>query len=203
MSLKRPNPETLPISEFFYPVHVDEIPSKGKTFHLSASGEQCAAISKRLNIVSLSNLSADVNVTLQNAGHIAYISGQLKADMVQECVATLQPINSQIEEGFEAWYADHDKVVPFSRAKHNQQTLDDGMEVQMLEEHEDPEALINGQVDLGEVIIQYLSLSINPYPRLEGVEEAAIPTTKTSVVESAPSSRPNPFAALKNWRPKD
>jgi hypothetical protein len=39
-----------------------------------------------------------------------------------------------------------------------------------LDESEDPEPVIDGKIDAGELVAQYLSLAIDPYPRLEGEE---------------------------------
>lgn len=207
MPLKQPNAATLPQSEWFYPFHVENIPSAGKTVKMVAGAEHLKPIAERLGILEIKSLSAEIRLTLQNAGHILNITGNFKAEVVQECIVTLQPVTSVIEDSFEAWYADHDKAVSFNRAKHNMKAMEEGDEVQILEEKDDPEALIDGQVDLGEVVVQFVSLALNPYPRAEGVAsdaaEAPQPIEVTKKSAGAASLRPNPFAALKNWRPKD
>jgi len=207
MNLKQPNIATLPQSEWFYPFNVENIPSSGKTVKMVADSQYLKPIAERLEISELKNLEAELRLTLQNGGHILNITGHFKADVVQECVSTLQPVETHLEDDFEAWYADHSKAVSFNRAKHQMKAMEEGDEVQILEEKDDPEALIDGQVDLGEVVIQFLSLSVNPYPRAEGVEvEEGEPQPieiQSSKAASKPSLRPNPFAALKNWRPKD
>lgn len=206
MQLKQPNNMTLPQSEWSHPFHVENIPSSGKTVKMVANAEVLKAIAARLEVLEVKSLSAEVRLTLQNGGHTLNITGHFKAEIVQECVVTLQPVPDTLEDDFEAWYADHDKAIPFNRAKHNQKAMEEGDEVQILEEKDDPEALIGGQVDLGEVVVQFLSLSVNPYPRAEGVttegEPEPIEVTKPTAAASA-TLRPNPFAALKNWRPKD
>lgn len=200
----------LPESELFYPFRADQIPAKGKNAHIEADAAQLKAIAARLEVKAVKSLVADVHMELQNGGHILYISGNLKSDIVQECVVTADPVESHIEDSFEAWYADHEKAVPFIRAKHQVQSILEGDEAQMLEEKDDPEPLVDGQVDLGEVVIQFLSLSIDPYPRKEGAEAEIVNLAEVTEEKSQPSAdskaaslRPNPFAALKNWRPKD
>jgi len=189
-------------SELFFPCRADSVSSNGRNIHIKAEESQLQAVAERIEVQAVKSLDADVRVELQNGGHILYISGKFKADILQECVVTGDPIESVIEDNFEAWYADHDKAVPFIRAKHQVQSVIEGDEIQMLEEKDDPEPLVDGQVDLGEVVLQFLSLSVNPYPR----KVAANETEEIIVVaesKSAASLRPNPFAALKNWRPKD
>lgn len=197
-------------SELFYPFRADQIPAKGKNAHIKADAEQLKAIASRLDVKTVKFLEADVHMELQNGGHILYISGNLKSDIVQKCVVTGEPVETHVEDSFEAWYADHEKAVPFVRAKHQVQSILEGDEAQMLEERDDPEPLVDGQVDLGEVVIQFLSLGINPYPRKDGAEAEIVEFTEISEEKShasqqgqAASLRPNPFAALKNWRPKD
>lgn len=204
MQLKQPNKMTLPQSEWFYPFHVENIPSAGKTVKMVAEADDLKAIAKRLDVLEVKSLSAELRLTLQNGGYTVNINGHFKAEIVQECVVTLQPVADTLEDDFEAWYADHEKAIPFNRAKHNQKAMEEGDEVQILEEKDDPEALIDGQVDLGEVVIQFLSLSVNPYPRAEGVvaDEEPQPIEVTKPIAGG-TLRPNPFAALKNWRPKD
>ncbi len=204
MPLKQPNPSSLPQSEWFTPFHVENVPSSGKTVKMVAESDVLKPIAERLDVLEVKSLSSELRLTLQNGGHILNITGHFKAEIVQECIITLQPVEATLEDDFEAWYADHDKAIPFNRAKHNQKAMEEGDEVQILEEKDDPEALIDGQVDLGEVVIQFLSLSVNPYPRAEGVADDAEPEPieVTKPVAGA-TLRPNPFAALKNWRPQD
>lgn len=206
MNLKQPNKSALPQSEWFFPFDVANIPSAGKTVKMSAGAAHLKAIAERLDVSEVKNLDATLRLTLQNGGHILHIEGQFHSEIVQECVITLQPVTSILEDSFEAWYADHAKAASFNRAKHNQKMMEEGDEVQILEEKDDPEALIDGQVDLGEVAIQFLSLSVNPYPRADGVEtddDEVITVAPKASSPAATSGRPNPFAALKNWRPKD
>jgi uncharacterized metal-binding protein YceD (DUF177 family) len=202
MPLKQPNKMSLPQSEWFYPFHVENVPSAGKTVKMKAEPQHLKDIARRMDVLAINSLEADLKLMLQNAGHILYITGNFKAEIIQECVVTLKPITSSVEDSFEAWYADHDKAVSFNRAKHQLKALEEGDEVQILEEQDDPEALIDGQVDLGEVVIQFLSLAVNPYTRDQSLDEGDAPLTK-EILDKSSILKPNPFAALKNWRPKD
>ena len=202
MSLKQPSPQLSP-SEWFYPIDADSVPATGRTLHIQAAAENLDAIAERVGVINIKSVEASIHLQPQNGGHVLYISGHVKADIVQECITTLEPIDSHVEDDFEAWYADHDRALPFSRVKHQIKITEEGEEIQMLEEKDDPEPLINGQVDLGEVVIQFLSLAIDPYPRTTDMPsiDHAILTPEDSKTTTA--LHPNPFSALKNWRPKD
>ena len=202
MQLKQPSPKLSP-SEWFYPFNADNVPATGKTVKIQAAPENLRAIADRIGVVKTTSVEATIHLQPQNGGHILYISGHFKADVVQECVTTLEPITSHIESDFEAWYADHDKALPFSRVKHQIKITEEGEEIQMLEEKDDPEPLIDGQVDLGEVVIQFLSLAIDPYPRKADAPIIENVTLAPEESKATTTLRPNPFSALKNWRPQD
>lgn len=202
MPIKLPSPK-LHESEWFVPFRADSVSSKGRALSLKAEPSQLRAIAARVGVKEIKSLEAELNFDLQNGGHILHIAGRFKANVIQECVTTMEPIESFLEDDIEAWYADHEKAVSFSRAKHQVKAIEEGDEVQMLEEKDDPEPLVDGQVDLGEVVVQFLSLAINPYPRKEGLPEEEGEIEVAGSTKIASTLRPNPFAALKNWRPKD
>ena len=192
-------PAKLPDREWSFPIVAEEIPASWKSYTLSPSEPESKAIAKRLDLISLDALEADVRV--ERKGHVVEVEGKFKAKVTQRCVVTLEPLKAELEDSFEAWYADHEQVVSFKKAQHESMNKKEMMDLPMLEENEDPEPIEDGKIDLGELVVQYLSLSVEPYPHKEGVEyENQEPEVKRPQRETL---RPNPFAALKNWRPKD
>jgi hypothetical protein len=190
-----------PESEWSYSISVDDIPTQGKSYEIAPDDAEREAIARRLGIESLNALRARLRVSREERGYVFQVQGELSADVTQSCVITLEPVDSKIEDSFEAWYADHGQALSFKRAQHDAQSKKDTGDLPILEEHEDPEPIENGRIDLGELVIQYLSLSINPYPQKEGVDYENKEMERKSGTREA--LRPNPFAALKNWRPKD
>ena len=57
------------------------------------------------------------------------------------------------------------------------------------------EPLEGDEIDLGELLVQHLSLALDPYPRLEGAE-SLLPEYRTATLSS-------PFAALKDLKKTD
>lgn len=190
----------LPDREWSYPVIVEDVPAQGKDFSISPSETEKKGIAKRLNIVSLDDLKAKLFVSRSN-GHVMQVSGKFEANLTQNCVVTLEPIKQEVSDEFEAWFADHNQAVSFKRAQHEALSKQEMVDLPILEEDEDPEQIEDGKIDLGELVTQYLSLAIDPYPHKEGVsyENKEMPRK----VQTKDTLRPNPFAALKNWRPKD
>lgn len=190
-----------PDREWSVPVNADDIPSHGKEFSLTPSEAECKKIAKRIGLVSLDMLEAKVLLERENGGHIIKATGSLEAQLTQSCVVTLEPVKDSLSEEFEAWFADHSKALPFKRAQREALSKREMMDLPILEEQEDPEPIEDGKIDLGELVVQYLSLAVNPYPHKEGVDyENKEVERKTPAKDTL---RPNPFAALKNWRPKD
>lgn len=195
----------LPDCEWPYIIEADSVPAKGRHVKMKATAEQCAALAKRIGVAAVKSAQADLDLSSQNGGHVLHVDGHLQAEVTQNCVMTFQPFDTFVEDNFEAWYADYDKAVPFNRAKVEAKAKMEGDDIQILDEKEDPEPMVEGKVDIGDLVIQYLSLAINPYPRhpsqqredgesLAGAGESPV---------AAKNLRPNPFAALKNWRPQD
>jgi uncharacterized metal-binding protein YceD (DUF177 family) len=128
---------------------------------------------------------------------IVHIKGQIKAEIVQNCVVSLDPVLSTIEDDFEAWFADPQAAVSLTKARHDRESISGHSEVKMLDEKDDPEEIIDDKIDLGELVTQHLSLSVEPYPHAEGVdfENKATKDFDDNEVN-------NPFAALKDWKSK-
>ena len=190
-----------PDIEWAYYVSVDDIPTQGRSYEVAPNESEKRSIAQRLGIVSLDSLQAKLDISREEKGYIFQVKGEFFADITQSCVITLEPVTCKIEDSFEAWYADHAQALPFKRAQHDAKSKKEIVDLPMLEEHEDPEPIEGGKINLGELVIQYLSLAINPYPQREGADYENKEVEKKSGTREA--LRPNPFAALKNWRPKD
>ena len=184
--------------EWSHKIDADEIGSEPQSYFLNANEEERANIARRLDIEGLEELTAKINLSRDPGGLRIYADGHLKAKVVQKCVITSDPIEGWLEEGFEAWFADEDQTVSFVKARKDRDTKRGHQEVKMVDEDEDPEPIIDGFIDAGELVVQYLSLAINPYPHAEG---AHYEYGDDDEQDREPSQvRKNPFEALKNWK---
>jgi uncharacterized metal-binding protein YceD (DUF177 family) len=109
-------------------------------------------------------------------------------------------VRSRIEDEFEAWFADPQSFVSFTKAKNEKTSKTPEGEVHVVDEKDDPEPIINGKIDVGDLVVQHLSLALPQYPRAHGVSwnNDDEPEVSTPGAEK----RPNPFAALKDWKVK-
>lgn len=159
-------------------VRIDQIPASGRDFEIEADAEQREALTGRLGVSALEAFGARVNVRALRGG--VRVRGRLKAAVVQPCVVTFEPVRQSIDEPV-------DRV--FLPGREERYEGPPGAEVYVDLEGEDPPDHYEGnEIDLSELLVETLSLAIDPYPRLEGVD---IPP------EARDEEDDSPFAKLK------
>lgn len=183
-------------SHFF---DVGELEGGRSALSISPDEEARKRLAQRLGLVSLDALKADIVISRRSGEATYHVKGHLEASLTQSCVVTLEPISSSIVDDFEAWFADPEAAISIARLRHERQSRTGHGEVPILSERDDPESLVDGKLDLGELATQYLSLSINPYLHAEGVVFEVGDDVQAK--ETSDALR-NPFAALKDWKAK-
>ena len=141
---------------------------------VEAPAEVRVAIAKLAGVRELSHLDASFDLTRHGAA--VHVAGQVRARVAQNCVVTLEPIETTVDEPVDVIYAPAAAIGPGS-AEH-EQTLSDP---------EPPEPLVGGKVDLGALTTEFVLLGIDPYPRKPDAAFAA-PTAGDDAAK--------PFAAL-------
>ena len=184
-------------TEWAFWIETDEV-EKGRPvqYRISPSDEEHAHLAHRLGVMEVKLLEAQLKVTRIDR-RVLHVKGDLSGDIVQECIKTLEPFEMNISDEFEAWYAEEDRVVSFARVKHEKQRIDGESENPVLDEKDDPEPIIDGRINLGELVTQYFSLSIDPYPcKVKGDSGVEV----AGGDDSARDESRNPFAKLKELR---
>jgi uncharacterized metal-binding protein YceD (DUF177 family) len=188
--------------EFSRPVSPEAIGEQGRTMSIEADRDECARLAERLGLNSLESLSAEIGLTPQKKGRFIHLEGRLQADIQQTCVVTLEPIETHIEASIERLY---DTTM---------ETLSDGdtvkegddFDVEIDSEDDDPpEALMEGQIDIGEAITEQLALEINPFPRKPGISFAEYSSgTEDGSADGADNtvSGAGPFSGLASLKKK-
>ena len=185
--------------EWSHPIDVSKIGEDGKNLKIEAPKEVHDALCRRLNLDEIREISASVRLKRNAVTKILHITGDLVADVDQICVVTGDPVAEKVEDSFESWYAEPSDAVSFAKAKRDRMNAKEREEQPMLEEFDDPEEIIDGKIDIGELVIQFLSLSLEPYPKAPGARG-----NFGEPLEDAPEGTyNNPFAALKDWKIKE
>jgi uncharacterized metal-binding protein YceD (DUF177 family) len=149
-----------------------EPPQAGVEEILEATPAECAALAERFGIEALHHFSARFTRKPYPGGGLL-LTGRIKAETVQLCVVSLDPVTEHLDKPF--------TLVVLAPEDQPSEDPDGPDEV---------ETDATGHFDLGEALAEELSLSLNPYPRATG---AHLP----SGLEEAPEEAPrNPFAKL-------
>ena len=156
----------------------------GRILHLSPNPEQLKSTAKRIGVLEVDQFEADIQAKVKRSG-VYLVYGTLKAGISQACVRTLTPVKSSIDEAF--------SVIFMAKKQFNQflETEEEGA-------LEDVELLEDQDIDLAEIAVQYLSLSINPYPVSDGVPDGKdLSDNVTFKSEDQHREESSPFAVLK------
>ena len=164
--------------EFSRTLVVDKIPPGGLEQKLTAKEDERKALAERFGLLELPKLEALLTIkSAKNKAGIA-VTGNLTADVIQQCGVTLEPLSSHIEEDIEALFTspDPEEAMPASAAQ-----------IEPTEDEVDP--IINGMIDIGELAAQHLGAALDPFPRKPGL-------AFVQVEYGAKDEPPNPFAKL-------
>ena len=149
------------------------------TFEMTPTPEQRDAVAAHLGIIGVKKLSFQGEITPQGRGDWQ-LTGTLGATVVQECVATLAPVTTRLDEDVRRVYA-RDFSYP------------DGAEVEMPED--DAVEPLPQTLDLGEVMLEALNLALPPFPRAEGAELGQVLAAAAGVTPMTDEDA-KPFAGL-------
>ena len=142
--------------EFSFEVDLSALPKAGRRFQLEAGAEERDAVAKRLGVIAVEHLSGDINVRATRDRFS--VRGALVARLKRQCVATLQEMSEEIDEPFELDFVRRADI-----------TDDEDEEISL----DAPECFDGRIFDLGETLVQQLSLAMDPFPRLPGGDSLA------------------------------
>jgi uncharacterized metal-binding protein YceD (DUF177 family) len=164
--------------EFSRPVPLDRLAPGETVYDIAAAPAERAGLARRFALVALERLEARVRLA-RLAGGMVRLAAELSADVVQQCVVSLEPLTSRVEESFTLLYGEG---------------LEPARDVVLSGAAELVEPVEGGHIDIGEAVAQQLSLALDPFPRAAGLDAPG------GVPGEAP--RHSSFAALSRWREK-
>lgn len=161
-----------------------EIGAKGLGRERTAGAEELTALAAALAIPEVTLLTARYDIR-PGAGGRYRLTGELSAEVVQECIVTLAPVPSKIEERFAAEFWPKAALPEPSRE-----------DVEILASP-DIEPIEGDAIDAGRIVFETLAAALDPYPRApDAAFDWRDPADRG---ETAPAS---PFAALAALKPK-
>ncbi len=169
--------------ELSRPFHLAEFADSSEhKIRIVTTAAERAALAVRYSLLSLDNLEVQLTLRSEVSGEFV-VEGHLQAELTQQCVVTLEPVIETVAAPIEQRYTLQSVV------------LETDLEIGP-NDMEPPEPVIGDSIDLGELVAQHLSLSINPYPRTPDAENQA-----DQYRSNAPDE--GPFAALTKLREPD
>lgn len=157
------------------PVRVADVPATGLHLTLVADELVRAAVAALADLRGIARLEATVDISHHGDGLRA--TGTVSAKVGQTCVITLDPVENDVEETFDVTFAPGGGAAPAAAVDGNDEPVATEL----------PEALVAGVADIGAVLIEFLLLGIDPYPKKPGAVFAP---------PSENDDEAGPFAAL-------
>lgn len=165
-----------PAPELSEAIPVNRIGRDPITVRIEAAVAERAALARRLDLLALDRLTADLVVRRSGRAHLI-VTGRFSAHVTQRCVVTTEPVASVVEDDIHAEFV-QDGVEA------------DWMEVDLDPLSEEPEPLSAPVLDVGEVVTQHLALALDPYPRAPGAD-AVVARYAPDEAEDSTKDTPN------------
>lgn len=169
---------------FSYKVNVAHLSAKPLLVTLEADDRERQGLAQRWGVSSVEAVAAKLEVSRWKRDGVR-VKGRVEARITQSCVVTLEPVASQIIETIEALF------VPEGSRLARVETSDIGEMIVDAEGPDAPETFHGDMIDLAEICEEFIVLSIDPYPRLEGAE---LPPVLNGAADD--EERESPFAGL-------
>lgn len=173
-----------PVHPFSRVIAVAESAEGEATYRLQAEPDELKALAERLGLVAIDRLEGEAKLWHVTDVSRVRVRVNFRADVIQSCVVTLEPIPARIEDTFERDYV---------TLREPQDEISDGTSGTMrevivgLEDPDEPEPRSGEDIDLGVAVVEQLALALDPYPRKPGAVFAEYEDDR---------ARGHPFAAL-------
>jgi hypothetical protein len=178
-------------------VDVNDIPEGGLQVPVQADAAERAGVAKRAGLLAVHLLEADLAITRLDETKLR-VAGPLRARVAETCVVSLDPFETGIDAGIEADFVPEARRSVPRRAgsARRPQPVDDASS-SFTAQLNAPDPIIDGRIDLGALVEEFLILNLDPYPRKPGVRFHG------GEFSIAPDETASPFSVLKKLTGKD
>ena len=171
---------------------IDPWPGGGISVDVSADAAERRALAARFDLLELPALRG--HGRLERRGDEVVLRGWLEADVVQECVVTVEPVPARIRQPIERRYQ-------FGGAGDARRLYEPHGAVVVDDDADEVEPVIGREIDVGEAFAEELGAALDPYPRAPGAALDSSDLGPHVSVGSADRSG-EPFAALRRLQEK-
>lgn len=188
--------DTFPYS---FNVNAVTVVDKDEPVVVSPGEAELKAIARCYELDGIDALTADFMLKPYRKAGLRVV-GSVNATLRQTCVVSLEPFESTLKIDVDRTFE------PRSVKARKIRDLNDDGEIEIdLESLDPPDVILDGVLDLGEVICEELALALDPFPRKPGIEFAdAAEVGNASVADTGDDGdeKPSPFAALQALKEK-
>jgi len=138
---------------FSYPFSVTKLPKSGAHIEITASRQDCLALAEDFKIPKINEIKADLTIS-GNTEKVS-VKGEVYAAVTLQCGVSLEYFDSCVKEPVEVEFISEKQAAR-------------GDIVENAEDEAD--YIINGSIDLGQIVSEFFALGLEPFPRKPGVE---------------------------------
>ncbi len=172
--------------EFSRIININKVHKQNEnTYTYNANDTELTAITRRLNILKVESLCADITAKIYKKDHLL-ISGIIKSKVIQESIISLSEVSEDVETNFSVIFSYDDL-----RNNESLMNMDNNLEIESMEE--------DGSCEVGEIVVQELSLALNGFPKTQEDQKFEVFTYGDEIPEDTTK---NPFAVLKDLKNK-
>ncbi|MEC8317191.1 MAG: DUF177 domain-containing protein [Pseudomonadota bacterium] len=163
--------------EFSHPFEVASLVGRHELY-LTLAPAVCAALAARFDFVAIADATVDLTLVRGVAGRVE-VTGRMRARITQTCVVSGEDFDVVVDETIDEVF--HDGVDAVADA------------LDLDPDAAEAEPVVDGIIDLGEMVAQLLGLAINPYAR---APDARSQTDAIDQAQPENDARHVPFADL-------
>lgn len=174
-------------------VPIEKIPKQGLSLSVKLTESERKTLQAMLDLVDIQNFEVDVEI--KKAGAQSYrLKGRVSADIVQNCIVTLERLNSSLQEDIDTRFL---PAFPKHAKPNESQEITETIDINPLEQS-DTEGIVDNVLNVGKVIYETFATAIEPYPRKNDVSfEWDDPLNQDDDIKKNSN---NPFAVIKEWQ---
>jgi len=165
-------------------VEAGKVPQHGLSVTVEATPQERVALADRFGICEVRSLRADVEIRPMASGFM--LTGRMKAEVVQTCVISSQPVEQTVEEDLQLRFSPDVEVGGEEE------------EVELAEGDLDVLPMEGDVMDVGEAVAETLALALDPYPRAS--DEAMKEARRFLLTEEEDRLARSPFSGLAQKR---
>jgi uncharacterized metal-binding protein YceD (DUF177 family) len=165
-------------------IRVEAVPRDGQTVTIEANAAELRALAAFLKLPSIESLRATFALARSGRGGLR-ASGSVKGELTQVCGVSLEPFSATVDEEVDVRFLPNG-AARVARAEPESFSVTD---------EDEPEPIVDGQIDLGAVAREFFALGLDPYPRKPGArfespEEPEANVSPFSVLASRAEKKP-------------